>query len=280
MTASGDRTYIRLVLSFFLFSFTATAQEKDSASVVAAEISEQDSTKPYYYRINGTYLKTYWEDFKYIASSPARWKGREWGKFAIVTGTAGLFMLVADREVHEMMQRNQNETFKSVSKVAYPLGNRLPPLLLSGMYVTSVITKNRRMEHATLSIAKSLAISTVFYTAGKSVIRRQRPTRTDDPYDFVPPFTNKGYTSFPSGHANTAFATATAFALEYKDKKWVPWVAYTLASLTAVSRLYDNRHWASDVLIGSAIGHFVTKGVYKMEEKRIEKRRLKHPNGL
>lgn len=233
-----------------------------------------DTVQPYYYRVNGTYLKTYWTDFKYVASSPFHWKGRQWAKFAAITGATGVVMLTLDEPFQEMMLRNQSETFESVSEVLYPLGNRVPPLLLTGMYLTSLALKNRRMEHASLSVAKSLAISTLFYTASKSIIRRQRPTRTDDPYDFVPPFTNKGYTSFPSGHTNTAFSVATAISLEYNDKKWVPWVAYTLATLTSVSRMYDNRHWFSDVIIGASIGHFVTKAVYRQEYKRREAKKI------
>jgi membrane-associated phospholipid phosphatase len=244
-----------------------TIQETDTAnSIKIAKLS--DSIPPHYYRINGAYLKSYWDDFKYVAASPAHWKGRQWAKFAAITGATGIIMLTLDEPVQKMMMRNQKETFKSASELLYPLGNRFPPLMLAGMYATSLIIKDRRLEHASLSVAKSLAISTIFYTASKSVIRRQRPTRTEDPYDFVAPFTKKGYTSFPSGHTNTAFAVATAFALEYNDKKWVPWVAYSLAALTPISRLYDNRHWFSDVIIGASVGHFVTKAVYRQEYKR------------
>lgn len=248
------------------YSLSAIAPQ-DEISVLKQQ-HNNDTVPAYYYRINGAYLKTYWHDFKHVATAPVHWKGRQWGKFAAIAGATGLVMLTLDEPVQQIMIHNQEEALKTSSEIFYPLGNRFPPLLLTGMYVTSLITNNRRMEHATLSVAKSLAISTVFYTASKSLIRRQRPTRTEDPYDFVPPFTNKGYTSFPSGHTNTAFAVATAFSLEYNDKKWVPWIAYSLATLTAVSRVYDNRHWFSDIIIGASVGHFVTKAIYRQEYKR------------
>ena len=41
------------------------------------------------------------------------------------------------------------------------------------------------------------------------------------------------------------------------DNPWVPWVAYTFATGTALSRVDDNRHWFSDVFFGSAVGYFV-----------------------
>lgn len=268
-----ERRYA-IVFLFIFFCLTLKAQQTDTIraspsteNTIQNAVANKDSVQTYY-RVNGQYLKTYWFDLKHVVSRPFHWQGKDWAKFAVIGGTAGLLFTTADKPLREMMLRNQKEFFSSVAEAAYPLGNRFPPLLLSGMYLTGVITKSRKLEHSSLSIAKSLAISTIIYTTTKSLIRRQRPTRTDDPYLFAPPFSKKGYTSFPSGHANTAFSVATGFAMEYKDSKWVPWVAYSLATLTSVSRMYQDRHWSSDVLIGAVIGHFVTKTIYRLEDKR------------
>jgi membrane-associated phospholipid phosphatase len=140
------------------------------------------------------------------------------------------------------------------------------------MYLTSAITKNRKMEHASLQAAKSVIISTLFYTLTKATLPRKRPEFTNGPFIFGKPY--KGgheFTSFPSGHANTVFSIATALAIEYKHTKWVPILCYSIASLTGISRMYQNRHWASDVFIGSAMGHFITKAVYASETKKQKK---------
>jgi len=261
-----------LFFLLYLLTLTATLQAQDSSSTGVTPLPEAappaDTVAPVRYRLNGAYLKTYPYDFLQVASSPARWQGRDWVKFGTVAAVSGVLILAVDEPFREWAQNNRNDFTNKASELFYPLGNRFPPLLLTGMYLTGVLTKNRRLEHSSLAVAKSLAISTVFYTASKALIRRQRPTRTDDAHEFVGPIGNKGFTSFPSGHTNTAFAVATAFSLEYPDKKWIPWVAYPLATLTGLSRINDDRHWLSDVVIGAAIGHFVTKGVYKLEEKR------------
>ena len=266
----------RSTLAFFLI-FSGTVVQGQTADSSLAEpaavqgvnsMQVQAADSQQLYRINGVYAKSIWLDIKGAASAPFRWKGRDWAKFSALTGAATVLYFTADKPVRELILRNRNEFSNSAAEVVYPLGNRLPPVLIAGMYLTSVIVKDRKLEHSTLNIAKSLAISTLFYTASKSVIRRQRPTRTDDPQLFVAPFSGDGYTSFPSGHANTAFSVATAFALEYKNHKWVPWVAYSLATLTAAGRMYQDRHWVSDVLIGSAMGHFITKTIYRLERER------------
>lgn len=256
--------YSKLLIACILCSsiqILAAQEPLDSISVA------NDST-PVRYRINKAYLKSYWTEFKGVATAPAHWGRKDWTTFAVVTGSAGVMMLVGDKPVQEFLQRNRYEAINSASKVFYPLGNRLPPALITGMYIAGVVTKNRKLEHLSLSVAKSLALSTAFYVATKATIRRMRPDRTDNPRKFAAPFTQETYTGFPSGHSNTAFAVATAFAMEYKDKKWVSWVAYSLASLTALDRMYQNRHWTSDVIIGASIGHFVTKKVYQLQNKR------------
>ncbi len=77
--------------------------------------------------------------------------------------------------------------------------------------------------------------------------------------------------SFPSANTSNAFTTATVFATMYKDKKWVPPLAYGLATLVGFSRIYNNGHWASDVMAGAAVGFLSAKGViglYKIASKR------------
>jgi hypothetical protein len=229
------------------------------------------------YRINGRYLKSYWHSFKAVVTAPARWDGNNWKEFAIVVGTAGVLFAGLDKPVGNFFQSNTSTFWDGVEDVFYPMGNRFPPLLLTGMYVGSIVSQNRKLEHNTLMITKSLIISTIFYTVTKAVIRRERPYRTDNSHNFTSPFSKNDYTSFPSGHANTAFSVATGFAMQYKHTTWVPWVAYSIAALTSLSRVYQNRHWASDVLIGSAIGHYVTKTVIRSEHKRNLRKKSPSP---
>ncbi|MFW6269745.1 MAG: phosphatase PAP2 family protein, partial [Bacillota bacterium] len=62
--------------------------------------------------------------------------------------------------------------------------------------------------------------------------------------------------SFPSGHATGSFATATVLANHYPE---LGKFAYTWASLVAISRMYEDAHWFSDVVVGSAIGYFTAR---------------------
>ncbi len=63
---------------------------------------------------------------------------------------------------------------------------------------------------------------------------------------------NGGPYSFPSGHTATAFAAAPVFS--YHGGRFVGILAHGVAVGTALGRVEDNMHHASDVLVGAAIG--------------------------
>lgn len=61
-----------------------------------------------------------------------------------------------------------------------------------------------------------------------------------------------GHHSFPSGHSSATFATATILHREFGWKAGL--AAYAAATYVATSRLSENRHYASDVIFGAAVG--------------------------
>jgi membrane-associated phospholipid phosphatase len=63
---------------------------------------------------------------------------------------------------------------------------------------------------------------------------------------------NNGRFSFPSGHASATFANAAVLQRHFGWKVGLP--AYGVATYVAASRLQDNRHYASDVIFGAALG--------------------------
>ena len=84
----------------------------------------------------------------------------------------------------------------------------------------------------------------------KNVTHRQRPDHS-------------GFDSFPSGHTANAFAAAEFLKQEYKDiAPWYSYAGYTVATATGVLRMYNNKHWLSDVVAGAGFGILSTKLAY------------------
>ena len=77
------------------------------------------------------------------------------------------------------------------------------------------------------------------------------------------------YNSFPSGHTAQAFAGAVFLSEEYKDKiKWMPYLAYGIASSVGILRMANNRHSISDVLVGAGVGMLSMKLSYVTHQYR------------
>lgn len=71
--------------------------------------------------------------------------------------------------------------------------------------------------------------------------------------------------SFPSGHTATAFVGAEFLWQEYKDVNiWYGISGYAVAAGTGFFRIYNGRHWLSDVAMGAGIGILSTKAAYWM----------------
>lgn len=84
---------------------------------------------------------------------------------------------------------------------------------------------------------------------------------------------NSGYNSFPSGHTAQAFAAATFLSEEYKSKfKWMPYLAYGIASSVGLLRMANNKHYLSDVLVGAGLGILSMKMSYLTHQYKWNKK--------
>ena len=93
-----------------------------------------------------------------------------------------------------------------------------------------------------VSDAFSLGILSAATYGLKYTVKRMRPDCSER-------------TSFPSGHSGRAFAAAAVLDKEYGWRS--PWFSiggYTVAAVTGVSRILNDRHWMSDVVAGAALG--------------------------
>ena len=62
-------------------------------------------------------------------------------------------------------------------------------------------------------------------------------------------------------------------ASEYKGPV-IPVIAYSAAALTALSRVHDKRHWASDIFFGSVIGYFIARQIVKKSRNDMQNQAL------
>lgn len=216
--------------------------------------------------LNSDYFVNIFSDTKYILLSPFRWRARDWVKAGLVLGaTGGLFLL--DDEIRDFIQDERSTTTDDIASVFEPFGNGGYTFGgLVGFYLYGRVFENSKAERTALLAVESFAVTGLFTFALKFSTGRVRPQSAQNSREWNGP--NLDDVSFPSGHTSSAFSIATVLASEYKNKPWVPPVAYGLATLTALSRLNDNKHWASDVFLGGALGYFIAKTVLKLHSNK------------
>ena len=134
----------------------------------------------------------------------------------------------------------------------------------STVYLVGLWRKDAFAQKSALFSGEAAADAMVVYAIAQEATRRARPISISPHGNFRDTFFNgRGLisNSFPSGHAAEAFAIATVFERRYRDHKWVPWIAYGVATLIDFSRITLQSHFPSDVFVGSAIGYTVGRYV-------------------
>ena len=113
-----------------------------------------------------------------------------------------------------------------------------------------------------LHMTEALVLTTGFGQAIRGVVGRARPSSSNGnplTFKYGRGFTDFEYRSFPSLHAATAFAASAAAVEEIRLRnpaavKWAGPLLYGVATIPGFTRLYLNKHWASDIVSGSFLG--------------------------
>ncbi|MCU7549112.1 phosphatase PAP2 family protein [Chitinophagaceae bacterium LB-8] len=240
-----------------------------------------------------TYFILLTSNFKQQLTAPFHLTKKDWikvGKFGVVLVGVGLL----DESIQRFGQnlRDNNKGVRVISNRVTNLGAQYEGITLIALGTYGFLFKNEKIQTTTLLASQAYITSSVMESLLKAITGRQRPSYYDpiakeaEPRFHGPihkPFKDvSGKTissSFPSGHAAAAFAAATVYAMEYKDRPLVPIISYTTASLIALSRITENRHWATDIVAGSTMGFLIGRQVvnnYHRYAKLQEEKRKKN----
>lgn len=185
-------------------------------------------------------------------------------------GLIGAFIL--DRGIREEALE-ANRSLAPLARVGSRLGRPELALPVMGtLYGLGHLIGEPRLTDGVLHTAEALATVGVVNGMIKLGIGRGRPDHVGhDSDEFRPLSFADGWQSFPSGHTVVAFALATAVSEEVENR-WVGGLAYGTAALVGWSRIYDNRHWSSDVVAGAILGTVVSRGTIRWLHRRAGSR--------
>lgn len=195
------------------------------------------------------------------AQDPVLPRGRA---FWIGAGALGAGALLLDAPLRRAAASHRTPTLDRLAEAVDPLGRAqyLVPSLVVAVVVPRA-TGHRRLSDAALRVALGYAAADLLGGGVRTIVARHRPDSTGDAWRFRPFRPQGEWGSMPSAHTTHAFAIAAGIA-EASGKPWVAGVAYGLASLVAMQRVYTQAHWASDVVVAAALSTAVSRRVVEL----------------
>ena len=203
-------------------------------------------------------------------------------KQLIITGAAvgitiALFHFDGDIDDWARVQKQKHNWINKSSPVITNFGGSWGVYSVLATGVISAVCKNEKGVQTSLLATQAMITSGVWANIVKILTGRERPMADyvfskSEGGAWYGPFAAwdqdlairkpvSAFDAFPSGHTATAFSIATVFATQYKDRKAIPIICYSAATLVGISRLTEHEHWASDVFVGGILGYLCGKQV-------------------
>lgn len=229
---------------------------------------------------------TIWQDLGYDLKA----FGSDWGMYFVEPFSSGKNVLISSSVVvGPVLSSTVDKDFrKAVSRRGFPTYNgdfwdgptaygfvQYPSIFGGALYTIGLVSREEGIRKTGRMLLQALAYSGTVTMGMRYLLGRHRPfVSTRNQYEFSW-FSSVGDTqSFPSGHTVVAFATSTILA-EQIDTWWARVVFYSFAAMTAYARLYNDKHWLSDVIFGAALGYGSAKYVLSRERDREAEQKKK-----
>ncbi len=234
-------------------SETENGQTQNSTS----ETTTQDSQDPLVNTPNTlgpAFLKNLVADQESIWTSPARLRWAD-GSWLLPLATVSGVLFASDKSLATSLSHDPLGVGRYNNVSNYGVGALVAGG--AGFYLWGRITHDEHKRESGM-LAGEAAIDG--YAANEVLayaLGRERPYQDQGNGTFF-----RGGTSFPSDHSTVAWALASVFAHEYPGPLTEVF-AYGLATGVSLSRVAGEEHFPSDVLIGSAIGWFIGREVFR-----------------
>ncbi len=170
----------------------------------------------------------------------------------IIPGIAGFAVssFILDEHINSFFRSNQTAFLNSASVYTDMGGEKkiVVPALLATYASARFLISDDKLKSASLNAIQSVIVTAIATEGTKIMAGRARPFTGRGAYHFDPVTGIDRFKSLPSGHASLAFALFTPFAETYT--RWI----YAVPFSVAMGRVYLDKHWMSDVVMGGGFG--------------------------
>ncbi|HWR53456.1 MAG TPA: phosphatase PAP2 family protein [Bryobacteraceae bacterium] len=200
------------------------------------------------------------EDQKAIWTSPFRMSKQD-AKWWVLFGGATAGFIAGDYWLSRQLPNTSDQI--AVARWTSRIGASYSIIpITASVYLYGRLTDSPRARETGRIGLETLVNAAIVNATIKAVTRRERPLQGDGHGTFWSKTGGTWDASFPSGHATYSFALASVVAHEFPRPRIVPITAYALATTVGASRFAVRKHFASDIIVGGAIGWFIGHYVY------------------
>jgi len=205
---------------------------------------------------------------KDFLKQPSKWTGKDWSIIGL-TATSTLLLMQFDEEVRDQVLITRENINNFPAEFGRIWGEPYNTLLIGGVNALSGVLNNIYMnKKVAFEIYQSALYTGLTTMLLKTILGRSRPYTNEGSFSFSPfNFSGDDEWSLPSNHTSLGFSLSTVLS-ENSKSDWMKVLYYVPAVLTAYSRVYQDKHWVSDVFLGAIIGYSIGKWTVKIHEKK------------
>ena len=182
--------------------------------------------------------------------------------FGVTGGPVLLAGMQYDPPILDDIQEGAGGLWGTYLDVTNELGGSRVGFPLLGVFGASLLTRDTRFQDAAFTSLEAWFYAGLITQGLKRVFGRYRPEEGVGAERFKP---FSGHSSFPSGHATAAFALVTPWVLYYPHP--LTYGLFALSTGTALARIAHDKHWPTDVIVGSAIGFLTARWLTRRHQQ-------------
>ena len=197
------------------------------------------------------FFRDIWTDQKAIWTSPFHLNKKQAATIVLPLAAVTAGLIATDSQTSKFLantpgQVEWSQRFSNFGAL-YTLG-----MVTGGSLIGGKIIHNPTYVQIGRISAEALINSIIVNYALKAVTQRERPDHGNGDGRFW-----VGGQSFPSGHAMNSWAVAFAVARTPGCPKWFAITSYVMATAISLSRWTAHKHFASDIVVGAALGSLI-----------------------
>jgi membrane-associated phospholipid phosphatase len=172
----------------------------------------------------------------------------------LLTGGAVALTTLFDEDINTRLSRNRSSWLDHAADAGSLIGDPILHLGIAGLiYGGGVLADSTKYREFGEMAGEALILADAAALILKESIGRSRPSLGNGSGSYRPFQFRNDYDSLPSMHTASAVALASVTA-STSESLLVAIAAYSAAAFVGLSRIYQEKHWTSDVLLGAVIG--------------------------